>query len=63
VRDRVPYNVVLVELEEGPRVVSNLLDVPDDAIREGLEVTVVFREIAEGVRIPQFILAPAASDS
>jgi hypothetical protein len=54
VADRVPYLVALVELEEGPRVVSNLLDcVPGDA-RIGMPLALAFQEIAPGVVLPQF---------
>jgi uncharacterized OB-fold protein len=52
--DRVPYNIVLVELEEGPRMVSNLVDVEPDAIRDRLRVSVCFREVAPNVVLPQF---------
>jgi len=31
VASRLPYNVAIVELEEGPRVVTNILDRPDGA--------------------------------
>ena len=41
-----PYNVVIVELEEGPRLHGNLLDCANDAIRIGLPVEVVFDEVS-----------------
>lgn len=34
-----PYNVVLVDLEEGPRLMSRVEGVPDDALHIGLKVT------------------------
>ena len=58
VADRVPYVVALATLEEGPRVVSNLLDCPRDAVRIGMQLALVFQEIAPGLVLPQF--APAA---
>jgi len=50
--EKVPYNVVVVELEEGVRMVGNLLDVENDAIREGMEVVVDFEDVEEGVSLP-----------
>ena len=56
-RDQVPYGVVLVELEEGPRIVSNMLDMPVEDIAIGLPVVVTFQEVAPGVKLPKFIQA------
>ena len=50
--DRVPYNVVVVELDEGVRMVGNLLDEGD--IVEGMPVEVTFTDIEEGVTLPQW---------
>ncbi|MEO8604227.1 MAG: Zn-ribbon domain-containing OB-fold protein [bacterium] len=41
-----PYNVVIVELEEGPRLHGNLVDCANDAIRIGLPVEVVFDKVS-----------------
>jgi len=40
--DQLPYNVALVELQEGPRLLSNVVDIPADAVRSGMKVTAVF---------------------
>ena len=53
--DQVPYNIVLVELEEGPRMVSNLLD-PPEVIVQDERVEVVFVKIDERLTVPQFRL-------
>src|SRR2546430_1005239 len=45
--DKVPYNVVLVELAEGTRIVSNLVDCPNDQIVIGMPVEVVFEKLTE----------------
>jgi uncharacterized OB-fold protein len=50
--EKVPYNVVVVELEEGIRMIGNLLDVDNDAIEEGMQVTVDFEDVEEGVGLP-----------
>src|SRR5690606_519147 len=31
-KDRLPYNVAVVQLHEGPRMITNLVDLPDDAV-------------------------------
>jgi uncharacterized OB-fold protein len=51
---KTPYNVVLVELEEGPRIVSNLVDCPDELIRIGMPVTVVWEDVSEEISLPMF---------
>ena len=57
--DAQPRIVVLVQLEEGPRVVSNLVDAEVGSVRNELPVSLVFREI-DGVVLPLFELAEAA---
>lgn len=48
-----PRVVVLVELDEGVRLVSNLQGTPPDQVRNGMLVEVVFLDV-DGVRLPQF---------
>lgn len=50
----IPYNVALIELEEGPVMVSNIVGMPNDAIRSGLAVRVVFDDVNEEFSIPRF---------
>lgn len=50
---RVPYNVAVVELKEGPRMISNVVGCPPDALRIDQTLRFVVRE-QDGVRIPQF---------
>jgi uncharacterized OB-fold protein len=50
----VPYNVVLVELEEGIRIVSNLVDCPNESIRIGMPVSVVFEDVSSELSLPLF---------
>ena len=50
--EKVPYNVVVVELDEGVRMVGNLFDVDNDAIEEGMPVTVDFEDVEKGVSLP-----------
>ena len=58
----VPYSVILVQLREGPRMFSNLVD-PDrryiDQDLVGRHVSVVFDEIGEGLSLPRFAVSPS----
>jgi uncharacterized OB-fold protein len=40
-----PYNVVLVRLDEGPMLFSNLVDIANDQIRIGMAVTAWFEPV------------------
>lgn len=51
---RVPYNVAVIELDEGVRVVGNLLGVAPGEIRDGMAVEVAFEDVEEGVTLPQW---------
>ena len=53
-RDAVPYGIVLVEMDEGPRIISNMVDVPPEELCIGMRVRVTFREVAPGVSLPKF---------
>lgn len=50
----VPYNVALVQLEEGPFMFSNVVGIPDDALKCDMPVTVVFERLTEQVTLPRF---------
>jgi len=58
--DRVPFATVLVELEEGPRITSNLVDVPPAEVAIGLGVQVVFERASDEITLPLFRRAGAA---
>jgi uncharacterized OB-fold protein len=49
-----PLIVVLVELDEGVRLVSNLRDVGLDDIHNDMRVEIFFDEVEPGLRLPQF---------
>lgn len=49
-----PYNVAIVQLEEGPRILSNIVDVAPTDICVDLPVTVVFDTINEQITLPHF---------
>ncbi len=49
-----PYNVAIVELEEGIRMHSNVVGCPNEALRVGLAVEVVFEKVNDEVTLPRF---------
>lgn len=50
----VPYVVALIKLEEGVRLMSNLVNCEPDAARIGLTVMVTFEQRSTEIAIPQF---------
>ena len=50
----VPYVVAIVELEEGPRLLSNIVGVTPDAVVCEMPVQVVFDDVATDVSVPKF---------
>src|SRR5262249_20038417 len=53
----VPYAVVIVQLAEGARMVSKLVDVSPSEVRIGMAVRVVFDDITDDVTLPKFARA------
>jgi uncharacterized OB-fold protein len=51
---RVPYAVLVVELDEGVRMVAGLVDATPDVLRLDLPVEVVFERITPEAALPQF---------
>jgi uncharacterized OB-fold protein len=49
-----PYAVVVVQLDEGPRLLSNLVDCPTVEVRIGQPVEVVFDDVTPDVTLPKF---------
>ena len=54
--DRAPYIIAVVELEEGVRVLSNLVGIEPDASTLSLDmpVEVVFEEVSSDITLPLF---------
>jgi uncharacterized OB-fold protein len=49
-----PVVAVLVDLDEGVRIVSNLVDVTPDEVRIGMPVVIDFDAAADGFAVPVF---------
>jgi len=52
--ERVPYVAAVVELDEGPRMMTNVVDCDVATVRVGMPVEVTFRAIDDTVTIPVF---------
>jgi uncharacterized OB-fold protein len=50
----VPYNVALVQLIEGPRILSNIVGVGPDKLACELQVQAIFDEVTDSVTLPKF---------
>ena len=53
-RGDVPYAVALIDLEEGVRMASNIVDCDPYAIAADLPVRVSFEQVTEAVTLPRF---------
>ena len=51
-----PYVVALIELDEGVRVMSNLIDVDPtpEAVKIGMPVEIVYDDVADEITLPRF---------
>ena len=49
-----PYAIVVVELECGVRMISNIVDCPPHDVRIGMPVEVVFQELTPEITLPKF---------
>jgi uncharacterized OB-fold protein len=56
---RVPYIAAVVDLAEGPRMQTNVVECEFDALRDGMELEVVFHATSDDFTIPVF--RPATS--
>jgi uncharacterized protein len=53
------YVLAYVELAEGPRVMTNIVDCDPDSVRIGQAVEVIFHDTGQGTALPRF--RPAAN--
>lgn len=49
-----PYTVAVVELDEGPRMLTRLMDANPESLKIGVPVRVYFTRTEEGRKIPAF---------
>jgi uncharacterized protein len=53
-REELPYVLAVVELAEGPRIMTNIVGCAPDGVRIGMPVEVVFDDVAPGITLPKF---------
>ncbi len=49
-----PYVVAIVELAEGPRLLTNVVGCPPDSVSVGMRVQVTWEELSDGRNLPLF---------
>ncbi len=49
-----PYVLAVVELDEGPRMMTTLVDVDPAAVKIGMPVEVTFRDVSDAIALPLF---------
>jgi uncharacterized protein len=49
-----PYTVAVIELQEGPRLISNVVDCAPEAVEIGMAVQVVFQDATPEASLPLF---------
>lgn len=49
-----PYAVALVALDEGPRIISNVVGIGPDKLRCDMPVEVIFEDVTVDVTLPKF---------
>ena len=52
--ERVPYVAAGVDLDEGPRMTTELVDCPEDQIQIGMPLTVDYRPLTDDLSAPIF---------
>ena len=52
--DMVPYVVASIDLEEGVRLLSNIVDCKPEEVEVGMEVEVTFEDLNEEMKLPVF---------
>jgi uncharacterized OB-fold protein len=58
--DRVPYVAAVVDLEEGPRMMTNVEGAPFDDLSMGMPLVVDYRVESDEITLPIFRPAPAS---
>lgn len=53
-RSMLPYVVAMIELEEGPKLMTNITDCSPEEVAIGMPVEVWFEPVEDGLAIPLF---------
>jgi uncharacterized OB-fold protein len=52
--ERVPYVAAVVDLDEGPRMMTNVVDCALEELRVGMALDVIFRQETDDITLPVF---------
>lgn len=52
--EKMPFVVAIVQLEEGPRIYSNIIGLPPEKVKIGMELEVVFEDASPDIALPKF---------
>ena len=55
--ERVPYVAAVVDLVEGPRMMTNVVECEFDRLEVGMDLTADFHDVGDDVTIPVFVPA------
>jgi uncharacterized protein len=55
-KEEIPYNVALIELAEGPQIISQVVGCKNEALSCGAPVEVTFEDITSKITLPKFRL-------
>ena len=54
--DDIPYVIALIKLQEGPTMMSSIIDFDPESVRSGMRVEVSFQDWTDEVSMPMFRL-------
>ncbi len=52
--DKLPFVLAIIELAEGPRMMTNIVECDPESVTIGMAVTVTFDDVTEEVTLPKF---------
>jgi len=52
--DDMPYVVAMVDLEEGPRMLTNIVQCDQSKLKNGMKLEVVFEDVSDEIALPKF---------
>jgi hypothetical protein len=53
-REKVPYVLALIDLLEGVRMMTNIVECLPDAVEVGMPVEIAFEDLNDKISLPQF---------
>ena len=59
----VPYVIALIELDEGPTMMSNVVEIEPESVAIGLPVEVMFEDWSDEITIPKFRPSGSTEDA